>query len=160
MSAFVLGASAVGRFAADAGVKARGWTTDPRALLRWRGRGGNRESLSAVTVGIPGATDRLTGKTMKDYAKGFYKSKAWKETRAAYARSVGGLCEICLDKGLVRAGVIVHHREHISPENITDPRVLLDWNNLQLVCRDCHAALHKPERRYRLDELGRVIVGG
>lgn len=102
----------------------------------------------------------LTGRTMKDYAKGFYKSKAWKETRAAYARSVGGLCEVCLGKGLYRAGVIVHHREHINPENITDPRVLLAWHNLQLVCRDCHAALHKPERRYRVDDLGRVSAEG
>jgi len=95
---------------------------------------------------------------MKEYAKGFYKSQAWKKCREAYARSVGGLCERCLGRGLYRAGEIVHHREHISPENITDPAVLLDWGNLQLVCRECHAALHRPERRYRLDELGRVIV--
>ena len=99
---------------------------------------------------------------MRDFAKTFYKSKAWKGCRAAYARSVGGLCEICLGAGLVRAGEIVHHVEHISPENITDERVLLDWSNLQLVCRDCHARLHPKHRgrRYELDELGRVIIGG
>lgn len=99
---------------------------------------------------------------MKEYAKGFYKSQAWKRCREAYARSRRGLCEVCLDRGMYRAGVIVHHREHISPENISDPAVLLDWNNLQLVCRDCHAELHSAREgaRYRLDELGRVIMEG
>lgn len=97
---------------------------------------------------------------MKEYAKGFYKSKAWKDCRAAYAKSVGGLCEVCLKAGIYRAGEIVHHKEHINPDNINDPRIILDWNNLQLVCRDCHAELHPKHRgrRYKLDELGRVIV--
>lgn len=95
---------------------------------------------------------------MRDFAKGFYKSQSWRRCRDAYARSVGGLCEQCRDRGLIRAGEIVHHKEHISPDNISDPRVLLDWENLRLVCRDCHAELHRGEKRYRLDELGRVIV--
>lgn len=97
---------------------------------------------------------------MKDYAKGFYKSQAWKKCRAAYARSVGGLCEICLGKGIVKAGEIVHHKVHINPDNIGDPNVILDWTNLQLVCRDCHAEQHGGGRRYRVDEMGRVIIGG
>lgn len=97
--------------------------------------------------------------TMKEYAKGFYKSQAWKQCREAYAKSRRGLCEVCLSRGIYRAGVIVHHRTHIDPDNITDPRVILDWDNLQLVCRDCHAEQHKPARRYRVDELGRVTAG-
>lgn len=99
---------------------------------------------------------------MREFAKTFYKSKAWKDCRAAYARSVGGLCELCLAAGLVRAGEIVHHKIHVEPETISDPHVLLDWSNLQLVCRECHARLHPKHRgrRYELDELGRVIIGG
>jgi len=97
---------------------------------------------------------------MRDFAKGFYKSQAWKQCRAAYAKSKRGLCEICLSRGLYRPGVIVHHKVHVEPETITDPHVLLDWQNLQLVCRDCHAELHaaKEGRRYRFDENGRLIV--
>lgn len=94
---------------------------------------------------------------MKEYATAFYSSKAWKETRRAYRKSVGGLCEICLKKGIYRPGEIVHHKIHLTPENITDPAVALNWNNLQLVCRDCHAELHGDTRRYKVDELGRVI---
>lgn len=95
---------------------------------------------------------------MKEYAKIFYKSQAWKDTRAAYAKSKGYLCEVCLAKGIYRSGDIVHHKIHLSPENIADPSVSLNWDNLQLVCRDCHAQLHdNKQRRYKLDELGRVI---
>lgn len=95
---------------------------------------------------------------MKEYAKTFYKSQAWKDTRAAYAKSKGYLCEVCLAKGVYRSGDIVHHKIHLSPENIADPSVSLNWDNLQLVCRDCHAQLHdNKQRRYKLDELGRVI---
>lgn len=93
----------------------------------------------------------------KEYAKQFYNSKAWHDCRAAYAKSVGGLCEVCLAKGVYKGGEIVHHKKHISPETINDPAVLLNWDNLQLVCRDCHADIHRPtERRWTVDEWGRV----
>ena len=64
---------------------------------------------------------------MKSFAKAFYKSKAWKECRAAYARRAGGLCERCLANGIYKAGEIVHHKIEITPENINDPTVT-DWS--------------------------------
>lgn len=95
----------------------------------------------------------------REFAEQFYNSTAWKRTRAAYAKSVGGLCEECLKHGQYRPGEIVHHRIHITPENINNPDVVLAWENLQLLCRECHAAVHmKRERRYRIDELGRIIT--
>lgn len=94
---------------------------------------------------------------MKSYAERFYKSKAWQKCRREYMRAAGGLCEVCLSNGRVTPGVIVHHINHVSPDNITDPSVLFNWDNLQLVCRDCHARLHSgTERRYEVDELGRI----
>ncbi len=96
---------------------------------------------------------------MREFAESFYKSKAWKETRKAYAKSVGGLCERCLRRGEYKPGVIVHHKIHLDPENITNPEVALDWNNLELLCRDCHGEEHqKITRRYRVDEMGRVTA--
>ena len=96
---------------------------------------------------------------MKPYAEKFYKSQAWEQTRDAYSKSVGGLCEVCFAKGLIVPGEIVHHKRHISPENISDPNITLDWDNLQLVCRDCHADIHRPnERRYKVDEMGRITA--
>lgn len=102
---------------------------------------------------------------MKEYATKFYSSKAWKDCRREYAKSVRGLCERCLANGVYKAGEIVHHKTHINPENITDPHIILDWNNLELVCRSCHRDIHEGDmnhksrkRRYKLDELGRVII--
>ena len=83
---------------------------------------------------------------MQAFAESFYKSRAWRECRDAYAASVGGLCEPCIARGLHNAGVIVHHKVHLTPDNIHDPAVSLCWDNLQLVCRDCHAALHGGKR--------------
>lgn len=94
---------------------------------------------------------------MKEFARDFYFSPAWRKTRTAYMKSVGGLCEVCLAKGIVRPGEIVHHKVHLSPDNISDENVSLSWDNLQCVCRDCHARLHGEEKRFELDEYGRVI---
>lgn len=94
----------------------------------------------------------------QDWAKAFYKSKAWQQTRTAYAASVGGLCEDCLRRGEYRPGEIVHHKVHLTPENINNPAVSLSWSNLELLCRDCHGKMHGNQKRYKVDEFGKVIV--
>ena len=71
---------------------------------------------------------------------------------------MGGLCENCLKKGIYKPGVIVHHIDPITPENITNPNITLNFSNLELLCRECHEHQHdKRKRRYKLDEMGRVI---
>lgn len=97
---------------------------------------------------------------MKPYAESFYKSTAWKKTSKAYAKSVGGLCERCRSQGIIKAGELVHHKEPVSPDNIGDVNITLNWNNLQLVCRECHADIHHMERdrRYRIDASGHVTA--
>lgn len=96
----------------------------------------------------------------RDFAKAFYHSQAWKQTQAAYVKQSGGLCERCLQNGLVTAGVIVHHKIHLTPDNINDPDIALCPENLMLLCRDCHALVHKPGRRWKVDEFGRVTARG
>lgn len=96
---------------------------------------------------------------MQDYAREFYSSTAWKNTRTAYAKSKGGLCENCLSRGIYKAGEIVHHKIHLSPENINDPSVCLNFDNLELLCRDCHCMMHdKKKRRYKVDDMGKVTI--
>ena len=41
-----------------------------------------------------------------------------------------------------RPGEIVHHKTHLTPENIDDPTVTLNEDNLELLCRDCHGVEH------------------
>ena len=79
----------------------------------------------------------------KEFAKKFYSSKAWQSCRNEYARDRHYLCENCLRKGIYRAGEIVHHKIELDPININNPEVALNFNNLELLCRDCHAAMHE-----------------
>lgn len=96
---------------------------------------------------------------MKEWAREFYLSPAWRACRDAYAASVGGLCERHYARGEYVAGVIVHHKVHLTPANINDPSVTLNWDNLELVCRDCHAIEHlRARRRYVVGEDGRVTA--
>ena len=69
------------------------------------------------------------------------------------------MCERCLQRGIITPGVIVHHKIHLTPENIMNPSVTLNPANLQLLCRDCHADMHKgTNERYKFDNLGRLIL--
>lgn len=85
----------------------------------------------------------------------FYNTQAWKKARAAYKKSVGGLCERCLKAGLVRPGEFVHHKTHLSVNNINDPEITLGFQNMECLCRECHAAEHA-KKRYVIDANGFV----
>ena len=74
---------------------------------------------------------------MKDFAKEFYLSPAWRDARAYIYRRDAGLCARCHS-----TGEIVHHRTPLTPDNITDASVALGADNLELLCRECHTAAH------------------
>ena len=94
------------------------------------------------------------GEIVKDYAKSFYLSKAWRRTRDAYYRFRCGVCERC-----GAAGDIVHHRVYLTPQNIGDPKVALNFANLELLCQDCHNKEHlrRGRKRYSFDKNGKVL---
>lgn len=75
---------------------------------------------------------------MKEFAKKFYKSNKWKKCRTAYisTRTLidGGLCEECHEQ----IGYIVHHKIMLTPDNINNPEVSLNHDNLEYVCHSCH----------------------
>lgn len=92
----------------------------------------------------------------REFASRFYKSKAWQRCRRDYAKSVHHMCEECMKYGIYRPGDIVHHKIELTPNNISNPEITLGWNNLELLCRDCHAKKHGNKKRYKVDEFGRV----
>ena len=96
----------------------------------------------------------------KEFSYDFYHSKEWQKTRDLVIQKRHGLCERCLAKGIIKTGNTVHHKIELTPENINDPRISLGLDNLQLLCRDCHADVHrkwKGSDRYELDEWGNVV---
>lgn len=94
----------------------------------------------------------------QEFAREFYSSEAWNKCRTAYKKMRGGLCERCLAKGLIEPGEIVHHKVHITPDNIDDPRITLSFDNLELVCRTCHAEEHGAHiRRWIVGDGGKIF---
>ena len=77
---------------------------------------------------------------MRDFAKAFYLSKEWRRARAYVFNRDAGLCVRCGE-----LGEIVHHKEHLTPRNIGDPGIALGEDNLELLCRNCHALAHAGE---------------
>lgn len=96
---------------------------------------------------------------MKDWAEGFYKSKAWQACRDTAMRRDRCLCQDCLKAGRYTPAEIVHHITELTPNNLSDPEVGLNLDNLVSLCRECHAARHGARvRRYVVDDFGRVTL--
>lgn len=97
---------------------------------------GKRRSKFVERLFFP-RTERMI-QMAKDFAKSFYASRAWQKCRRAYIESRinidGGLCEKCR----TLPGYIVHHKIPLSPENINNPEITLNFDNLAFDCKECH----------------------
>ena len=89
------------------------------------------------------------------FARAFYISNAWIQTRREYAKSKGNLCERCAASGLIVPGDEVHHKQRLTPLNLNDPSIALCWDNLELLCKECHIKEHG-KQIMRTDECGHV----
>ena len=83
---------------------------------------------------------------MKEFAKSFYKSKAWQDVRQYVLLRDFNLCVRC-----GRAAEEVHHIVRLNPQNIKDPLVALNPDNLESLCHECHTAEHERERTHRAE---------
>lgn len=85
----------------------------------------------------------------------FYRSDSWKIARAIKIANACGVCEEC---GAI--GTEVHHIVHLTPENVTDPSVATNQENLKLLCNECHNKAHgrfEGRREYYFDDEGNLI---
>lgn len=99
----------------------------------------------------------------REFARKFYSSKAWQDCRNNYSAMRGHLCENCLKRGIYNPGEIVHHVIELSPLNISNPEVSLNFDNLCLLCRECHIEVHDKRnkgKRYTIGPDGEVIING
>lgn len=100
----------------------------------------------------------------QQFANEFYSSAAWKRCRRELAKARGGMCERCYKKGLVVVGtkehpLEAHHKTPLTPENINDPAIALNLDNLELLCKSCHdEERQRAQKRWRVDEYGRVTA--
>lgn len=88
----------------------------------------------------------------KDFAKAFYRSKAWASAREAAIIRAKGMCEM---PGCYKPAEEVHHIIELTPDNIDDPEISLNQDNLMCLCRGCHFRIHEGDRH---KSKGKAIV--
>lgn len=81
----------------------------------------------------------------------FYQSQEWKKCRRAFILSRYGLCERCGNPG-----TYVHHKDYINVSNVDDTNITLNWDNLELLCHDCHNQEHFSQVNYFFDNNGNL----
>lgn len=82
----------------------------------------------------------------QEFAKSFYNSTRWRKCAKAFAKSKCYICERCGNRNMIGNPkpdrFIVHHKVMLTPDNINDPMITLNWDNLELLCITCHNAVH------------------
>ena len=94
----------------------------------------------------------------------FYTTWTWRKCRKAFAESKGNMCERCRARGIIETGskdrpLEVHHKIQLTVENVKDPKVALNWSNLELLCKSCHdEERERKAKRWRIGPDGRVDI--
>ena len=109
--------------------------------------------------------DKSTKQGWKKRRERFYKDITWMDCSDSY-RKAHPLCERCLKKHVISPSEETHHKIKLTPENIDRPEIVLNWDNLEALCRDCHKKEHGQERkekkqknrRWRADPQGNIII--
>ena len=96
----------------------------------------------------------------RDFAKQFYNSSAWKKARMMCLSKNHGICQRC-GKTFPSKDLIIHHRVHLTPDNINDPEITLNQNNLECICWSCHSIEHGNKndlnKEFVFDDDGNII---
>jgi len=101
----------------------------------------------------------------REFAKDFYKSKEWQKIREAILMRDRYLCVKC-----GAPAEEVHHKKHLTPQNIYDPKITMNPENLVSLCKACHFEEHRGQHGngriaaekeddypYQFDECGMLI---
>ena len=78
----------------------------------------------------------------QEWAKAFYKSQIWKDARAHALKRDHYRCRDC---GALAEEV--HHEIWLTKENINDPNVSVNVDNLVSLCYKCHKNRHERKEK-------------
>lgn len=77
------------------------------------------------------------------FAKKLYSSKAWQELRFNLILERGPKCQACGALVLDTSRLIGHHKVLVTEHNVNNPEIVLNPNNIELICFACHNKEHK-----------------
>lgn len=70
-----------------------------------------------------------------------YQSQRWQRLRLYYL-SEHPLCEDCLERGVIKDAVDVHHIESFVGKEQATPLYAFNYSNLRALCKECHQHTH------------------
>ena len=97
---------------------------------------------------------------MAKYAilQSFYASEAWIRLRLSLILERGPYCQKCGNLIPNHLDIIGHHKKELTPENVNDVMISLNPDNILLVCRDCHNAIHG-RYNHQIDRAVYIVYG-
>lgn len=92
-----------------------------------------------------------------------FNDKRWPGIKAFVWQRDGGLCRVCkregieagVDGGYIKSGFACHHviPFESAKSKAEMERLFLDTNNIILVCKDCHAKIHREMKSHTKDKV-------
>lgn len=92
-----------------------------------------------------------------------FNDKRWPGIKAFVWKRDGGLCRVCkregqeagVDGGYIKSGFACHHviPFESAKSKAEMERLFLDVNNIILVCKDCHAKIHREMKSHTKEKV-------
>ena len=92
-----------------------------------------------------------------------FNDKRWPGIKAFVWQRDGGLCRVCkregieagVDGGYIKSGFACHHviPFESAKSKAEMERLFFDTNNIILVCKDCHAKIHREMKSHTKDKV-------
>ena len=81
----------------------------------------------------------MTEEEFQKWQHKFYRSKVWIRLRDYCKTRDYGICQRC---GKATGRTIEHHKIWITPDNCNDSMIVLNADNIETLCIDCHNQEH------------------
>jgi 5-methylcytosine-specific restriction protein A len=82
---------------------------------------------------------------MRELRRKAYNNTAWRKLRDLYMHE-HPICEECLKKGKITAAEDVHHKRSPFRKGEINYGLLMDYDNLMAVCKECHGEIHAAQQ--------------
>ena len=87
----------------------------------------------------------------------YYNAPEWKKLRETYIKE-HPLCEDCLNEGKVVPAEDIHHIRSPFQNGECNKALLLDYNNLMALCKQCHNKRHNPNQAPKIQDVLRQLA--
>lgn len=86
-----------------------------------------------------------------------YNNTEWRKLRETYIKE-HPLCEDCLNEGKVVPAEDIHHIRSPFQNGECNKALLLDYNNLMALCKQCHNKRHNPNQAPKIQDVLRQLA--